>query len=129
MPLVKLEMRRGRTADQKRALLEAVHQALMEAFHTPDWDRTQRIVEYAPEDFELPPGKSDGYVLVTITAFAGRSLEAKRALYRAIVSRFAAQGVAPGDVFIVLQESGLENWGVRGGVPASEVELGFQVKV
>jgi phenylpyruvate tautomerase PptA (4-oxalocrotonate tautomerase family) len=38
-------------------------------------------------------------------------------------------GIAPSDVFIVVLEPPLENWGIRGGVPASEVDLGFNLKV
>jgi phenylpyruvate tautomerase PptA (4-oxalocrotonate tautomerase family) len=77
----------------------------------------------------VPPGKSENYTLIEITLFAGRSLEAKRALYQAIVKNLGALGIAPDDVFIVLNEVALENWGIRGGVPASEVDLGFNVKV
>jgi hypothetical protein len=33
------------------------------------------------------------------------------------------------DVHILLRESPRVNWGMRGGVPASEVELGFSVEV
>jgi len=40
-----------------------------------------------------------------------------------------ALGIPPGDVFIVLQEPPMENWGIRGGRMASEVDLGFEVQV
>ena len=60
---------------------------------------------------------------------AGRSLEAKRALYQAIVRRLEALGTPPKDVFVVLHEPPMQNWGIRGGLPASEVDLGFEVKV
>jgi phenylpyruvate tautomerase PptA (4-oxalocrotonate tautomerase family) len=129
MPLIKIEIRKGRPAAEKKAMLEAVHQSLVEAFGIPDWDRTQRIVEYAAEDFEIPPGKSDRYSLILITQFPGRSAEAKRTLYQSIVRRFGEIGIPPEDVFIVLMENGLENWGIRGGVPASDVDLGFELKV
>ncbi|MDQ3475453.1 MAG: tautomerase family protein [Actinomycetota bacterium] len=33
------------------------------------------------------------------------------------------------DVTIVILESAPENWGVRGGQPASEVDLGFAVEI
>lgn len=49
-----------------------------------------------------------------------------RALYREIVSGLAA---AAEDVSIVLHEPPMENWGVRGGVPASEVDVGFRVDI
>jgi hypothetical protein len=61
--------------------------------------------------------------------FAGRSLRAKKALYQALVRKLASLGIAGTDVFIVLVEVPLENWGIRGGVPASEVDLGFKVEV
>jgi hypothetical protein len=52
----------------------------MEAFRIPDDDHTQRIVEHELENIELPPGSSDRYTLIEITAFPGRSADAKRNL-------------------------------------------------
>ena len=129
MPLVRLEVRQGRSATQKQALLDAAHAALVEALGIPDHDRMQRIVEHARDDLELPPGSSDDFVLVEVTMFAGRSRQAKRLLYRALVRNFGTLGVAPTDVFVVLQEPPMDNWGIRGGQMASEVDLGFEVQV
>jgi phenylpyruvate tautomerase PptA (4-oxalocrotonate tautomerase family) len=129
MPFVRLEVRQGRSATQKRALLDAAHAALVEALGIPDHDRMQRIVEHARDDFELPPGCSDGFVMVEITMFAGRSRQAKRSLYRALVRNFGTLGVVPTDVFVVLHEPPMDNWGIRGGQMASEVDLGFEVQV
>jgi phenylpyruvate tautomerase PptA (4-oxalocrotonate tautomerase family) len=129
MPLVRLEVRQGRSATQKQELLDAAHAALMEALGIPDQDRMQRIVEHAHEDFELPPASSDNFVLVEVTMFAGRSRQAKRRLYQALVRNFGTLGVAPADVFVVLHEPPLDNWGIRGGQMASEVDLGFEVQV
>jgi phenylpyruvate tautomerase PptA (4-oxalocrotonate tautomerase family) len=129
MPLVRLEVRQGRTAAEKQALLDAAHAALVEALRIPDHDRTQRIVEHAHEDFELPPGSSDDHVLVEVTMFAGRSRQAKRLLYQALVRNLGRLGIAPTDVFVVLHEPPMENWGIRGGQMASEVDLGFEVQV
>lgn len=38
-------------------------------------------------------------------------------------------GIPADHVKVLLRESAAENWGVRGGVPASEVDLGFKVDV
>lgn len=129
MPLVRLVIRTGRSVEEKRALLDAVHNALVEAFRIPEDDRTQRIDEYAPEDFEIPPGRSVNYILVEVTAFPGRSLEAKRKLYQTITQNLAALGIARPDILIVLNEPSLDNWGVKGGLPASETDLGFDLQV
>jgi phenylpyruvate tautomerase PptA (4-oxalocrotonate tautomerase family) len=129
MPLIKIEARRGVAPALKRGLFDAVHEALVACFRIPDDDRTQRFVEYAPEDFEVPPGRGETFTIVTIVAFAGRSLDAKRALYKMIADRFEALGIPRLDVFIVLEEEPRENWGLRGGVAGSDVALGFDVKV
>jgi len=41
----------------------------------------------------------------------------------------AALGVPTNEIKIVLIEVPPQNWGVRGGLPASEVDLGFKVDV
>jgi len=129
MPLTQISVKKGRTSNNKKALLDAVHSALVETLKIPEHDRNQRINEYEESDFEIPPGKSDAYVLVEVTMFPGRTFDAKRNLYQAIVRNLGRLGIDPMDVFIVLNEPSMENWGIRGGIPASEVDLGFTVKV
>ena len=129
MPHVRIEILEGRSVNERRQLLQAVHDALVEAFEIPDDDRTQRIVEYDPVNFEIPPGKSDRYTLIEITAFPGRSRSAKAALYKAIVHRLGRLGVDAADVSIVVLEPPMENWGIRGGRPADEVDLGYRLDV
>jgi len=129
MPLVRIEVIRGRSASEKAALLQAIHDALVEAFRIPDDDRTQRLIEHEPTHFEIPPGTSDQFTLVDVTAFPGRSTEAKRAFYRAIVRRLGELGIAAEDVSIVLHEPAMENWGIRGGRSADEVDLGYRLDV
>jgi len=129
MPLVRIEVRRSREPEEKRAVCDAVHDAMKEALLIPEHDRQIRYIEHVPEDFQVPPGKSEDYTLVEITLFQGRSMDAKRNLYQVVVRNLVSLGIAPEDVFIVLIESPPENWGIRGGVPASEVDLGFKIDV
>jgi phenylpyruvate tautomerase PptA (4-oxalocrotonate tautomerase family) len=129
MPLVRIEVVGTRSPSERKGLFEAIHAALVEAFGIPEDDRTQRLIEHEPGAFEVPPGDSDRYTLVEITAFAGRSTTAKRALYQAIVRNLGEVRIPPEDVSIVLHEEELENWGIRGGRSADEVDLGFDVNV
>ena len=129
MPVSRIEVRRARPPEQIQALIEAVYLAQREALKVPEHDRQIRYIEHKPEYFAAPPGKSDNYTLVEITLFPGRSVQAKKALYQSIVSRFEALGIPPAEVFIVLNEQPLENWGIRGGIPASELDLGFKLNV
>jgi phenylpyruvate tautomerase PptA (4-oxalocrotonate tautomerase family) len=129
VPLIRVEIREGWSRAEKARLLDAIHAAAVEALRIPDEDRTQILTEHAAEAFEFPSGKSERFTLVEITMFAGRSLGAKRRLYRAIVRNLGRLGIPPSDVLIVLHEVPLESWGIRGGMPASEVDLGFEVGV
>jgi phenylpyruvate tautomerase PptA (4-oxalocrotonate tautomerase family) len=129
MPLIRVEIREGWSPAEKAGLLDAMHAAAVEALRIPDEDRTQILTEHPAEDFEIPPGKGERFTLVEITMFAGRSLDAKRRLYRAVVTNLPRLGIPPSDVLIVLHDVPLENWGILGGTPASDVDLGFEVGV
>jgi len=129
MPLAKIEVRRSRPANEVEEMMQAVYQAQREALKVPEGDRQIRYIEHKPEHFAVPPDKTENYTLVEFTLFPGRTLEAKRRLYQSIVRRFGKLGIEPADIFIVLNEPPLDNWGVRGGVPASEVDIGFKLNV
>ena len=129
MPLVKVSLIKGRSKEEKEALLEAIHSALRAAFKIPENDRNLRVYEFEPDNFDLADEKTKDYTLIEMDVFPGRSLEAKRNLYRLIVENLKSLGIQPGDVFITLKEIPLDNWGVRGGVPASEIDLGFKLDV
>lgn len=130
MPLVRIELIKGRTLEYKKALMDGVHRALVDAFAIPEGDRIQRLYELESDAFERSENKTDDFVLVELTVFKGRSAEAKKKLYQAIVENLqASPGIKPSDVLIVIHEPPLENWGVAGGKPASEVDLGFDIHV
>lgn len=130
MPIVHISLFQGKTAEYKKAILEGVHGALMEAFKIPDSDRNQRISEFDSEAFEINPGQTGCFTLIELTVFQGRSQEAKKRLYSAIVRNLEASPGIPGnDVTIILHEVPMENWGIRGGKPGNEVDLGFNVRV
>ena len=110
-------------------VIEAVQSAMLAALKIPDWDRDVTVDTYSETHRIVPTGRSQRFTRVEITMFAGRSIEAKRSLYKAIVQNLAALGVPELEIKIVLNEQPLENWGVRGGLPASEIELSFKVDV
>ena len=129
MPLVRIEVLKGRPAAEKKRLLDAVHAALVEAFEILEDDRTQRLIEHDPENFEIETARSERYTLVEITAFPGRSRQAKRALYASIVRNLEAIGTPANDVLVVIHEPPLQDWGIRGGRSGDEVELGYSLDV
>lgn len=130
MPQVKIEIIKGKSVEYKKAILDGVHSALVEAFKIPEYDRFQRLYELEPSSFEISENKTQNFTLIEIIILKGRSIEAKKKLYQAIVKNLAeTPGIDGQDIVIVLHEPPLENWGVRGGKPASEVDFGFKLDV
>ena len=57
MPLVRIEIIKGKSPDYKKKMLNCVHNGLIDALKIEDRDRFQRIVEIDPLDFETSPEK------------------------------------------------------------------------
>lgn len=131
MPSTVIEVRFSYTMEQEIRIIEAVQAALVEGFRIPEGDRCVRLISHEPHRFIAPTrlGQPERYTVVTVSAFHGRSLDAKRHLYQGIVSRLAGLGIPADHVKIVLNEVARENWGLRGGIPASEIEFGFKIDV
>jgi phenylpyruvate tautomerase PptA (4-oxalocrotonate tautomerase family) len=129
MPITLVSILEGRTSAEKRALMEAVQRAIADTLKLPPQDRNLRLCVHGPGEWLLPEGKSDRYVLVEIALFTGRTPETKGKLFAAIVDALEGLGVPRVDIFLRIIEQPRENFGIRGGVRADLVELGYQVKV
>ena len=51
MPLVRISLLRGKSAEYRRKVGDAAHEALVEAIGVPAKDRFQIITRHDPEDF------------------------------------------------------------------------------
>ena len=137
MPVVLIEIGRKISADQEIALMQAVHTALNDAFKILNNDINVRLLVHEPHRFSVPGitsspemySQPELYTYITIDCFPGRSLAAKRNLYRFIVENLEVLGIPKDHVKILLRESSKENWGIRGGQAACDVELGYPVEV
>lgn len=115
MPLIRIDIVKGKSPEYKKTLLDCVHEGLVEALGIEDWDRFQRIVEIDREDFEFPEGKTDAFMIIEITMFLGRTTEQKKAVIERVTVRITERlGIPATDVFIVLHEPADENWGFAG---------------
>ncbi len=128
MPSTRLETRAGWIGDRHEALIAAIQSALVEGIRIPEQDRDIRIIEYPAHSFAPPVSKGPNYTVIEIALFTGRSVDAKRRLYAALVNELAAFGFAPSDLKVVLHDVPRENWGL-GGKAAVDIELGFKVEV
>lgn len=131
MPSVLIEVRQNYSVEVEQGIMEAVHSALRECFKILPGDRNVRLLVHEPHRFECPPDreKPESYTHISIDCFAGRSIEAKRALYRTIVSNLEPFGIPANHVKIMLREISAENWGIRGGFAACDIDLGFKLDV
>ena len=114
---------------REASILEAVQNALLSSLKIPDYDRDIVLDLYEADRRIVPSGRSERYTRVEIVLFTGRSLDAKRSLYQAVVANLHDLGVPANEIKIVLIEAPPENWGLRGGQPASEIDLGFRIDV
>jgi phenylpyruvate tautomerase PptA (4-oxalocrotonate tautomerase family) len=121
MPLVRIDLRKGKDAAYRQAIGRAVYEALV-GVGVPKNDRFQVVGEHDADDFLFDPDyvgihRSDDLVMIQITLNEGRTLEQKKALYKAIADGLAAQpGLRREDVLINLVEVNKENWSFGNGV-------------
>ncbi|HEY0609288.1 MAG TPA: tautomerase family protein [Chitinophaga sp.] len=122
MPFVKINLAQNLADSTKKDISLAVHEGLMEHFNIPKDDYFQVIHEIRPADLLYPDSylnvpHSSSMVYIEITARFGRTVEMKKALYRAIAETIAARTlISANDVFIVLTEVAAENWSMGQGL-------------
>jgi phenylpyruvate tautomerase PptA (4-oxalocrotonate tautomerase family) len=131
MPSAIVEVRRHYTPEEESHLLQGVHEAIVQAFKVSPVHRNVTLVVHEPHRFlgRTDCATPERLTNVSIFALPGRSLDAKRHLYRLITERFSAAGIPPNCVLIRLHELPAENFGVRGGQALCDVELGYPVDV
>jgi phenylpyruvate tautomerase PptA (4-oxalocrotonate tautomerase family) len=113
----------------KAELSNAIHTAVMAALAYPAEKRFHRFIGLDQGDFIHPADRSEHYTIIEISLFEGRSVEAKKALIRALYECIpAATGIAPQDIEITLFETPRHAWGIR-GLPGDEVGLNYTVEV
>ncbi len=130
MPFVLIEVRKKYSPEQEIALINAIHSAIQDAFKKPD-DINVRLLAHEPHRFPAPSAKThpELYMNISIDCIAGRSLAAKRTLYRLIVENLEQLSIPKDHVKILLRETSNENWGIRGGQAACDIELGYTIEV
>ncbi len=115
MPLVRIEIIKGKDTEYKKKVMDAVHMALESAIQIESWDRFQRLYEIEEEFFEKSESKTDKFTMIEITMFQGRTKEQKARIFEEIVKELNDKlGIQSTDVFIVINEPPNENWGLAG---------------
>jgi phenylpyruvate tautomerase PptA (4-oxalocrotonate tautomerase family) len=131
MPSITLDVCRDYGPDEGRALLDAVHAVLVDAFRIDPVNRNMLLRVHRPDRFVGRPDvePAERTTRVTIVCAQGRSLEAKRRLYAGIVAALDVLGIPPACVLVRLVELPVGNFGVRGGQALCDVDLGYELEV
>ena len=123
MPLARIAVPNGKTAEYRNAISRGVHAALVETFNVPADDLFQVITEHAPgtELVHTPSylgiEYSNDFVAIQLTVSDTRSVGQKKQLFKRIAERLADNpGLRPQDVFINLVEVKKENWSFGNGI-------------
>jgi phenylpyruvate tautomerase PptA (4-oxalocrotonate tautomerase family) len=122
MPLVRIDLAEGTSAQFRRTLGDIVYKAMIDIIDVPADDKFQIITEHPAEVLNYAPSylgieHSPALVLIQITLTVGRTVQAKQAFYKEIAEQLHAQlGIRREDVFINLVETAKENWSFGNGI-------------
>jgi phenylpyruvate tautomerase PptA (4-oxalocrotonate tautomerase family) len=122
MPLVRIDLRKNAEPAFGTRVGAIVYQAMVDIISVPEHDNFQVIAEHDPGHLVYDPSylgipRGDGLVIIQITLNEGRTVEQKKALYRAIAERLHEQlAVRREDVFVSLVEVKKENWSFGNGI-------------
>jgi len=115
MPLLRFDLIEGRTDTEMKALLDAAHRAMLEAFKVPVRDRYQIVHEHKPghmivEDTGLGIPRTDKVVVVSVTS-RPRTRQQKEDFYRLLCEELETScGIVPSDVMVSIVENSDEDW-------------------
>jgi phenylpyruvate tautomerase PptA (4-oxalocrotonate tautomerase family) len=121
MPLVRIDLAEGQSAEYRSAVADEVYKAMTTAMNVPADDRFMVVSEHKPGDFVADPGylgiqRSPQCGFVQLTLNMGRDVDTKRAFYQALADGLHARvGLRREDVFISLVEVSKENWSFGNG--------------
>jgi len=122
MPLVRIDLRKGKSAAHKKAIADGIYRAMRETFTVPEEDRFIVVTEHDDDGFfysktYMNIGRTDDLVMIQLTVTNSRNVDQKKALFARIVELLAEQpGLRPQDVFINLVEVDKANWSFGNGI-------------
>lgn len=122
MPLVRIDLRRGKSTAYKKAICDGIYRAMIETFSVPKDDRFMIVNEHDADNFVhaqsyLGIAYSDDLVIIQITANDTRPLEQKQAFFARVADFLADNpGLRKEDVFINLIECKKDNWSFGNGI-------------
>ena len=128
MPFIRTNVHHETTFQQRKLIVEGIHQALIDAIGMPSDELFNMITSYQSEDFFFSKTfngyqRSEKPVVVEITMRRGRSDAVKGALYHHISQNLQNNAqISSDDVFIFVHENDYSDWSVGGGKFAMAIQ-------
>jgi phenylpyruvate tautomerase PptA (4-oxalocrotonate tautomerase family) len=115
MPLVRIDINKGRPAEQLNRISKAIHRAILAEYRIPERDLFHILTQHDPgeivaQDAGLGFERSQDIVMIQIFTQGGRSQKAKSALFARVAAELEAAGIDGADVFIGYVENGPGDW-------------------
>jgi len=122
MPLVRIDLRRGKSPAYRKALCDGVYSAMRETFNVPEDDPFMIVNEHDADNFVyaqsyLGIAHTDDLVIIQITTNDTRTIEQKQTFFARVATLLAENpSLRKEDIFINLVECKKENWSFGNGV-------------
>ena len=110
----------------RERLSEVLHAAAVDVLGLPP-DKRHRFFPMDPEDFPVPPGRSERYTTVEVRLFTGRTVATKKAFYARLCADAVELGIEPVDLEVAPVETPRHDWAIR-GLPGDELVLAYEVE-
>lgn len=114
----------------KAQLSDVIHSCMQSVLGMPEDKRAQRFIPMDKEDFYYPGGRSDAYTVIEINMMAGREIDTKKRLVKALFAEIERHlAIEPVDIEITIKEQAPHCWGFRGMTGDEVMDLKYKVNV
>jgi phenylpyruvate tautomerase PptA (4-oxalocrotonate tautomerase family) len=121
MPLARIDVPAGKTAEYRGVISDVVYNAMIDALKAPKDDRFQVITEHPTGGLVIDPTylgiqRTANAIIIQVTMNEGRTVDMKRAFYKTVADGLHERlGLRREDVVINLVEVKKENWSFGNG--------------
>lgn len=116
MPFVRIDVYNATPVEDRKAIADAVYEAMRESINIPDGDRFIVVTAHGKDEIFIDPhfqgmNRTERYVAIEIRLNEGRPKELKQALYKSVAEKVSkAAGITTDDVMILLTECTTADW-------------------
>lgn len=113
----------------REKLSSVLHQCYIAAFQYPVGKKAHLFIYVEEDSFYYFADRSEMHVVIEVSMFEGRTVEAKKKFYQLLFEHFEKElNIQNIDLEIILSETPTHNWGIR-GKSGDELQLNYPINV